>query len=143
MFIDLDNENFLKHDLHSNYKNGTNFLQFLVQLCYIFAPVLTNFLPILTPKSFCIRLLLILYFNVQDIVQGVKLGDGSFGVVKQGAWTTSNGKIKQVAVKILKQDVLHVPGALEDFMREVQAMHSLDDPNLIRFETPPVENLES
>ncbi|XP_042864453.1 tyrosine-protein kinase sid-3-like isoform X3 [Penaeus japonicus] len=68
----------------------------------------------------------------KDIVQGRKLGDGSFGVVRSGEWTTSNGQIKEVAVKILKQDVIHVPGALDDFIREVQAMHQLSHPNLIQ-----------
>lgn len=68
----------------------------------------------------------------QDIVKGHKLGDGTYGVVKKGEWVTPTGSVKQVAVKILKQDVLNVPGALEDFMREVQAMHTLSHQNLIR-----------
>ncbi|KAK7071910.1 ATP binding [Halocaridina rubra] len=68
----------------------------------------------------------------KDLTQGRKLGDGSFGVVRSGEWTTPNGQMKQVAVKILKQDVLHVPGALDDFIREVQAMHQLSHPNLIQ-----------
>ena len=37
-----------------------------------------------------------------------------------------------VAVKILKNDVLSQPGAFEDFVKEVNAMHILDHPNLIR-----------
>jgi activated CDC42 kinase 1 len=37
-----------------------------------------------------------------------------------------------VAVKILKSDVLSMPGAFEDFVKEVNAMHTLDHPNLIR-----------
>jgi activated CDC42 kinase 1 len=37
-----------------------------------------------------------------------------------------------VAVKILKSEVLSMPGAFEDFVKEVNAMHSLDHPNLIR-----------
>ena len=37
-----------------------------------------------------------------------------------------------VAVKILKKDALALPGAFEDFVKEVNAMHSLDHPNLIR-----------
>lgn len=36
-----------------------------------------------------------------------------------------------VAVKCLKTDVLSQPDALEDFICEVNAMHSLDHPNLI------------
>lgn len=37
-----------------------------------------------------------------------------------------------VAVKCLKTDVLNQPDALDDFIREVNAMHSLDHQNLIR-----------
>ncbi|KAK9502014.1 hypothetical protein O3M35_012626 [Rhynocoris fuscipes] len=68
----------------------------------------------------------------KDIALGYKLGDGSFGVVKQGEWTTPTGRTKSVAVKVLKQDALQQPGLFEDFIREVQAMHRLDHPQLIR-----------
>lgn len=37
-----------------------------------------------------------------------------------------------VAVKCLKTDVLNQPDALDDFIREVNAMHFLDHLNLIR-----------
>jgi serine/threonine protein kinase len=37
-----------------------------------------------------------------------------------------------VAVKCLKPDVLSQPEAMDDFIREVNAMHSLDHRNLIR-----------
>lgn len=37
-----------------------------------------------------------------------------------------------VAVKCLKTDVLSQPDALEDFVCEVNVMHSLDHQNLIR-----------
>jgi serine/threonine protein kinase len=36
-------------------------------------------------------------------------------------------------VKVLKQDALSQPGVFEDFVKEVQAMHQLDHPNLIRY----------
>lgn len=39
---------------------------------------------------------------------------------------------KAVAVKILKNDVLSQPGAFEDFVKEVNAMHTLRHVNLIR-----------
>lgn len=72
---------------------------------------------------------LIEYFKIS--LSG-KLGDGSFGVVRRGEWTTPSGHIQPVAVKILKQDALTQPGVFEDFVNEVQAMHTLDHPNLIR-----------
>uniref|UniRef100_A0A4W4ER22 Activated CDC42 kinase 1 n=1 Tax=Electrophorus electricus TaxID=8005 RepID=A0A4W4ER22_ELEEL len=61
-----------------------------------------------------------------------KLGDGTFGVVKRGEWLAPGGKVMNVAVKCLKTDVLNQPDALDDFICEVNAMHSLDHQNLIR-----------
>ncbi|XP_066458471.1 activated CDC42 kinase 1 isoform X2 [Eleutherodactylus coqui] len=68
----------------------------------------------------------------KDISLFEKLGDGSFGVVRRGEWNTPTGKLFSVAVKCLKTDVLAQPDALDDFIREVNAMHSLDHVNLIR-----------
>ncbi len=65
---------------------------------------------------------------------GRKLGDGSFGVVLIGNWKTPVGTVIPVAVKVLKQDALALPGILQDFVKEVQSMHHLRHPNLIRFE---------
>lgn len=66
----------------------------------------------------------------KDITMSIKLGDGSFGVVKRGEWNGPNGNIP-VAVKILKADTLS-PHVFEDFFKEVQSMYLLDHPNLIR-----------
>lgn len=70
----------------------------------------------------------------KDINLGVKLGDGSFGLVRRGEWQRSGNDTSrvQVAVKVLKADNLNQPGVIEDFFREVQAMHSIDHHNLIR-----------
>ncbi|KAJ8396786.1 hypothetical protein AAFF_G00013850 [Aldrovandia affinis] len=68
----------------------------------------------------------------RDLTLLEKLGDGSFGVVKRGEWVAPTGKVLSVAVKCLKSDVLSQPDALDDFIREVNAMHSLDHQNLIR-----------
>ncbi|XP_032633179.1 activated CDC42 kinase 1 isoform X4 [Chelonoidis abingdonii] len=68
----------------------------------------------------------------RDLTLFEKLGDGSFGVVRRGEWGTPTGKTLSVAVKCLKMDVLSQPEALDDFIREVNAMHSLDHCNLIR-----------
>lgn len=61
------------------------------------------------------------------------MGDGTFGVVSKGEWTTPDGRLQLVAVKVLKQDALNQPGMFEDFFKEVQAMHQLDHTNLIRY----------
>lgn len=66
----------------------------------------------------------------KDITTSIKLGDGSFGVVKRGEWAAPNGTLP-VAVKVLKADTLS-PHVFEDFFKEVQSMHMLDHPNLIR-----------
>jgi len=50
----------------------------------------------------------------------------------RGEWTLTDGKTKEVAVKVLKQEVLAQPTALEDFEKEVNAMHQLSHHNLIR-----------
>lgn len=70
----------------------------------------------------------------RDIDLGVKLGDGSFGLVRRGEWRRSGNENNRVpvAVKVLKADNLAQPGVIEDFFREVQAMHSIDHHNLIR-----------
>lgn len=89
-----------------------------------------------------------------------RLGDGTFGVVRRGEWTGPNGRVVRtqcrgaggragekarrgspslppvaiqlsVAVKCLKAGVLDSDG-LDDFIREVNAMHSLSHQNLIR-----------
>ncbi|XP_054286278.1 activated Cdc42 kinase Ack-like isoform X1 [Macrosteles quadrilineatus] len=68
----------------------------------------------------------------KDVSLGNKLGDGSFGVVRRGEWSSPTGRLVSVAVKVLKADALTQPGVLEDFVKEVQAMHQLDHPQLIR-----------
>lgn len=60
-----------------------------------------------------------------------RLGDGTFGVVRRGEWTGPNSRVLSVAVKCLKAGVLDSDG-LDDFIREVNAMHSLSHQNLIR-----------
>lgn len=54
-------------------------------------------------------------------------------MVRRGEWATPAGTNLPVAVKVLKQDALTQPGVFDDFFKEVQAMHYLDHPNLIRF----------
>uniref|UniRef100_A0A8C2IJU6 Activated CDC42 kinase 1 n=1 Tax=Cyprinus carpio TaxID=7962 RepID=A0A8C2IJU6_CYPCA len=68
----------------------------------------------------------------RDLTLYEKLGDGSFGVVKRGEWQSPAGRVLSVAVKCLKTDLLEQDEGLDDFIREVNAMHSLDHHNLIR-----------
>lgn len=68
----------------------------------------------------------------KDVTLASKLGDGSFGVVVKGEWNAPDGRCIPVAVKILKEDALSQPGAFDDFMKEVNAMHQLNHPNLIQ-----------
>uniref|UniRef100_A0AAR2K0F3 Activated CDC42 kinase 1 n=1 Tax=Pygocentrus nattereri TaxID=42514 RepID=A0AAR2K0F3_PYGNA len=68
----------------------------------------------------------------RDLTLFEKLGDGSFGVVKRGEWQAPSGRVLNVAVKCLKNDLLDQTESLDDFIQEVNAMHSLDHQNLIR-----------
>ncbi|XP_062841435.1 activated CDC42 kinase 1 isoform X2 [Trichomycterus rosablanca] len=68
----------------------------------------------------------------RDLTLCEKLGDGSFGVVKRGEWQAPSGRVLNVAVKCLKADLLEQSDGLDDFIREVNAMHSLNHQNLIR-----------
>ncbi|KAK1806504.1 hypothetical protein P4O66_005013 [Electrophorus voltai] len=68
----------------------------------------------------------------RDLTLFEKLGDGSFGVVKRGEWQAPSGRVLNVAVKCLKTDLLDETEGLDDFIREVNTMHSLDHQNLIR-----------
>ncbi|XP_073720036.1 activated CDC42 kinase 1 isoform X2 [Misgurnus anguillicaudatus] len=68
----------------------------------------------------------------RDLTLYEKLGDGSFGVVNRGEWQAPSGRVLNVAVKCLKTDLLDQGDGLDDFIREVNAMHSLDHQNLIR-----------
>ncbi|XP_026757721.2 activated Cdc42 kinase Ack isoform X1 [Galleria mellonella] len=79
------------------------------------------------PQTTCIIL-------EKDIVLHNELGNGSFGVVKKGEWkvSTQPPQTIPVAVKVLKADAFSQPGIYDDFRREVEAMHSLHHPNLIK-----------
>ncbi|XP_046964999.1 activated Cdc42 kinase Ack [Vanessa cardui] len=70
----------------------------------------------------------------KDIVLHNELGNGSFGVVKRGEWRMPDpsNQMVPVAVKVLKADAFSQPGIYDDFRREVEAMHSLKHPNLIK-----------
>lgn len=68
----------------------------------------------------------------KDVSLSIKLGDGSFGVVRRGEWTSPTGQIVPVAVKVLKADALSQPSVFHDFIKEVQSMHTLSHINLIR-----------
>ncbi|XP_022085525.1 activated CDC42 kinase 1-like [Acanthaster planci] len=61
-----------------------------------------------------------------------KLGDGSFGVVRRGLWTTPGHRQVDVAVKCLRNDAVRQAGFFEDFVQEINSMHLLDHANLIR-----------
>ncbi|XP_067946990.1 activated CDC42 kinase 1-like [Watersipora subatra] len=69
--------------------------------------------------------------NEKDLMLTDKLGDGSFGVVRKGQWTSPDGANLEVAVKVLRQDVVSA-GAVEDFLREVNLMHRLEHGHLVK-----------
>uniref|UniRef100_A0ACB8EX51 Uncharacterized protein n=2 Tax=Sphaerodactylus townsendi TaxID=933632 RepID=A0ACB8EX51_9SAUR len=67
-----------------------------------------------------------------NLVLQERLGDGCFGVVHRAEWNTPGGGTILVAAKSLRSDVSSDPGALIDFLNEVNAMCCLDHPNLLR-----------
>ncbi len=62
----------------------------------------------------------------KDITLGLKLGDGSFGVVRRGEWSAPGNRLIQVAVKVLKADNLSQPGIMEDFFKEGSIQFSIN-----------------
>ncbi|XP_043932961.1 non-receptor tyrosine-protein kinase TNK1 [Protopterus annectens] len=80
--------------------------------------------------------------NDKDLKLLEKLGNGCFGIVKRGEWRMPSGKVVSVAVKHLRNDVAGDSDALNSFLQEINTMHLLDHPNLIRLYglvlTPPL-----
>uniref|UniRef100_A0A6G1SET1 Activated CDC42 kinase 1 n=1 Tax=Aceria tosichella TaxID=561515 RepID=A0A6G1SET1_9ACAR len=71
--------------------------------------------------------------NSQDIHIKEEIGNGVHGFVKKGEWTTPNGRVVEVALKILKKDIMSEPGAsFNDFVKEISVMHQLNHPNIIK-----------
>lgn len=71
--------------------------------------------------------------NSQDVQIKEEIGHGVHGFVKKGEWTAPNGRVVEVALKILKKDVMAEPGAsFNDFVKEISVMHQLNHPNIIK-----------
>lgn len=71
--------------------------------------------------------------NTQDVKIKEEIGHGAHGFVKKGEWTTPSGRVLEVAVKILRKDVMSDPGAsFNDFVKEISVMHQLNHPNIIK-----------
>uniref|UniRef100_A0A0K2UWS3 non-specific protein-tyrosine kinase n=1 Tax=Lepeophtheirus salmonis TaxID=72036 RepID=A0A0K2UWS3_LEPSM len=68
----------------------------------------------------------------KDISLQGELGNGSFGVVRRGEWSTPSGKILPIAAKVLKKDTGTPSSVYEDFIKEVLSMLDLEHENLIR-----------
>ncbi|XP_045558603.1 activated CDC42 kinase 1 isoform X1 [Salmo salar] len=93
-------------------------------------PILTT--PGLTPSSDGMGAALTCLIREAELQLCERLGDGTFGVVRRGEWTGTTGQMLSVAVKCLKTDSVLDTEGLDDFIREVNAMHSLNHQNLIR-----------
>lgn len=71
--------------------------------------------------------------NSQDLQINEVIGHGVHGFVKKGEWTAPNGRVVEVALKILRKDVLSDPGAsFNEFVKEISVMHQLNHPNIIK-----------
>jgi len=71
--------------------------------------------------------------NSQDIHIKEEIGHGVHGFVKKGEWTAPNGRVVEVALKILRKDVITDPSAsFNEFVKEISVMHQLNHPNIIK-----------
>ncbi|KAM5126687.1 activated CDC42 kinase 1-like [Mantella aurantiaca] len=70
--------------------------------------------------------------NDRDLHLSEHLGNGCFGVVRKGEWRISSERTLNVAVKTLRADASCDLEVLQDFLKEVNAMYTLDHPHLIR-----------
>lgn len=71
--------------------------------------------------------------NSQDVQIKEEIGHGVHGFVKKGEWTAPNGRVVEVALKILRKEVMSEPGAsFNDFVKEISVMHQLNHPNIIK-----------
>ncbi|GAB1605928.1 activated Cdc42 kinase-like isoform X3 [Argonauta hians] len=58
------------------------------------------------------------------------LGEGEFGVVEQGIWTTENNEKVQVAIKCLSRD--RMQNGVAEFLKEANIMQTIDHENIVR-----------
>ena len=95
-------------------------------------PALNKFLPLEAGKGSREKVQkpsLACLISESDLQFEEKLGDGSFGVVKKALWKKTG---EYVAVKVLKRDIITSDQILEDFIREVNVMHSLNHQHLVK-----------
>lgn len=65
-----------------------------------------------------------------SIVANKTLGEGEFGVVQQGIWTTENDEKVQVAIKCLSRD--RMQNGVPEFLKEANIMQTIDHENIVR-----------
>ncbi|XP_050414468.1 activated Cdc42 kinase-like isoform X1 [Patella vulgata] len=58
------------------------------------------------------------------------LGEGEFGVVQQGVWTTEDGDKVQVAIKCLSKE--RMQNGTQEFLQEAANMQTIDHENIVR-----------
>ncbi|XP_014791375.1 activated Cdc42 kinase-like isoform X1 [Octopus bimaculoides] len=58
------------------------------------------------------------------------LGEGEFGIVQQGIWTTENNDKVQVAIKCLSRD--RMQNGVAEFLKEANIMQTIDHENIVR-----------
>ncbi|XP_071110149.1 activated Cdc42 kinase-like isoform X4 [Haliotis cracherodii] len=66
----------------------------------------------------------------ESIAVNKTLGEGEFGVVQQGVWTTEDGDKVQVAIKCLSKDRLQ--NGTQEFLKEASVQQSIDNENIVR-----------
>ncbi|KAL3862562.1 hypothetical protein ACJMK2_008522 [Sinanodonta woodiana] len=68
--------------------------------------------------------------SLSSIHVSKSLGEGEFGVVQQGVWTTEDGEKVQVAIKCLSKEKMHT--GTSEFLKEAGLMQSIEHENIAR-----------
>lgn len=67
---------------------------------------------------------------IDSITINKMLGEGEFGVVQQGVWTTETGDKVQVAIKCLSKE--RMQNGTQEFLKEAGIMQAVDHDNIVR-----------
>lgn len=71
--------------------------------------------------------------SLKDLQIKEEIGHGVHGFVKRAEWTSPGGRVIDVAVKILRKDLMAEQGAtFNEFVKEINVLHQLDHPNIIK-----------
>lgn len=114
---------FVKKHSHSSFSNNTT--------SFPLSPQQSNNVTSTHGNSDPCRLSCLI--NSKDIQVKEDLGRGVHGFVRKGEWTAPNGRVIDVALKVLRKDAVSDPGSsFNELVKEISVMHQLNHPNIIQ-----------